>query len=116
MITIFCEYTIKIIYIEYIMQEELDRPEKKFMTKYRLLDIATKNKLKEFLIELRENIYEYNGLTIFYSDTRTFQTIFPLLQILSKNIQTLSIGGDCTSHPISWTPDDFIIPDDILFE
>lgn len=85
-----------------------------FMIEYKLLDTHSQNKLKEFFIELKRNGRDWNGLTVFYSDSKTFNTIYPLLQILSPNIQTLSIGGDSTFHPISWTPSEFIIPDNIL--
>jgi hypothetical protein len=85
-----------------------------FIIEYKLLDTHTQNKLKDFFIELKKNARDWNGLTVFYSDSTTFNTIYPLLQILSPNIQTLSIGGDTTFHPISWTPSEFIIPDNIL--
>jgi hypothetical protein len=85
-----------------------------FIEKYKTLDVICQNKLKEFFIEYKKHARDWNGLTIFYSDSKTFDTIYPLLQILSPNIQTLSIGGDTTFHPISWTPSEFIIPDDIF--
>jgi len=82
-----------------------------FMDKYQKLEVHIQNKLKDFFIEYKKHNKEWNGLTVFYSDTTTFNLIYPLLQILSPNIQTLSIGGDSTFHPISWTPSQFIIPD-----
>ena len=84
-----------------------------FMDKYQKLDVHIQNKIKDFFIEYKKHAKEWNGLTVFYSDTTTFNLIYPLLQILSPNIQTLSIGGDSTFHPISWTPSQFIIPDNI---
>jgi len=87
-----------------------------FMIEYKLLDTQSQNKLKEFFIEFKKNARDWNGLTVFYSDSKTFNTIYPLLQILSKNIQTLSIGGDSMFHPISWTPSEFIIPYDLIPE
>ena len=90
--------------------------ELKFMSKYRLLDIFIKNKIKDLIISIKEDLYEFNGLTVFYGDAKIFEIIYPLLQMLCKNIQTLSIGGNSTIHPISWTPGYFIIPNDILFE
>ena len=84
-----------------------------FMDKYQKLDVHIQNRLKDFFIEYKKHAKEWNGLTVFYSDTTTFNLIYPLLQILSPNIQTLSIGGDSTFHPISWTPSQFIIPDNI---
>jgi|LakMenEpi03Aug12_release.lakeMendotaPanAssembly.Ray.scaffolds.fasta_scaffold1212715_1 hypothetical protein len=90
--------------------------EKIFMEKYRLLDETIKHKLKTFLIEIKEDLYECNGLKVFYSDTTTFNIIYPLLQILCQSIQTLSIGGNSDVHPVSWTPCELIIPNEILFE
>jgi hypothetical protein len=90
--------------------------ELKFMSKYRLLDIHIRDKIKDLIISIKEDLYECNGLTVFYGDAEIFKIIYPLLQILCKNIQTLSIGGNSTIHPISWTPGYFIIPNDILFE
>ena len=90
--------------------------EKLFMDKYKLLDTSTKHKLKTFLIDIKEDLYECNGLKVFYGDTSSFDVIYPLLQILCKNIQTLSVGGNSDSHPISWTPYELMIPNDILFE
>lgn len=84
-----------------------------FMDKYQKVDVNIQNRLKDFFIEYKKHAKEWNGLTVFYSDTTTFNLIYPLLQILSPNIQTLSIGGDSTFHPISWTPSQFIIPDNI---
>lgn len=94
------------------MEENID-VNTHFMIHYKLLDQHCQNKLKEFIIEFKKHSNDWNGLTIFYSDTKTFDAIYPLLQILSKNIQTLSIGGDSTFHPISWTPSEFVIPDNI---
>ncbi len=90
--------------------------EELFMKKYKLLDTYTKQKLKTFLIDIKEDLYECNGLKVFYGDTITFDIIYPLLQILCKNIQTLSVGGNSNFHPVSWTPSELIIPNDILFE
>ena len=87
-----------------------------FMEKYKTLNDHSQTKLKEFFIEYEKHYREWNGLTVFYSDAQTFDTIYPLLQILSKNIQTLSIGGDTSFHPISWTPSEFIIPNDIFLK
>lgn len=84
-----------------------------FMDKYQKLDVDSQNKLKDFFIEYKQHSKEWNGLTVFYSSTKIFNTVYPLLQILSPNLQTLSIGGDTTFHPISWTPSQFIIPDNI---
>jgi hypothetical protein len=90
--------------------------EELFMEKYKLLDHETKRQLKTFLIEIKEDLYDCNGLKVFYGDTVTFNIIYPLLQILCKNIQTLSVGGNSDFHPVSWTPYELIIPNDILFE
>jgi hypothetical protein len=84
-----------------------------FYEKYPTLDVYSQNKLKDFFIDYKKYAKEWNGLTVIYCDTLTFNLIYPLLQILSPNIQTLSIGGDSTFHPISWTPSQFIIPDNI---
>jgi hypothetical protein len=94
----------------------MDILQKLFMEKYNLIDIYSKQKLKQFLIEIKEDLYECNGLKVFYGDTKTFNTIYPLLRILCKNIQTLSPGGNNHAHPINWTPCELIIPNDILFE
>jgi hypothetical protein len=75
-----------------------------FMEKYNSLDAPTQALLKEFLSEV--NIHE--GLTVFISNNETFQQLYPLLKMLSPNMQTLSVGGNF--HPISWTPGEFIIP------
>lgn len=90
--------------------------EKIFMDKYKLLDQYTKQKLKLFLIEIKEDMYDCNGLKVFYGETATFNKIYPLLQILCRNIQTLSPGGNSNIHPVSWTPFEMIIPNDLLFE
>jgi hypothetical protein len=94
----------------------MDTYEKLFMKKYNLIDNYSKQKLKQFLVEIKEDLYECNGLKVFYGDTKTFNIIYPLLQILCKNIQTLSPGGNSRVHPVSWTPFELIIPNDILFE
>ena len=92
---------------------ENNYPRMLFMEKYETLDMYSQNKLKEFFIQYNIHSKDWNGLTVIYSDTKTFNLIYPLLQILSPNIQTLSIGGDATFHPISWTPSEFVIPDNI---
>jgi hypothetical protein len=91
------------------MEENIDI-NTKFMNQYKLLDEQCQNILEKFFIEYKKNYREWNGLTVIYCDSKIFNNIYPLLQILSINIQTLSIGGDCSFHPISWTPSDFIIP------
>jgi hypothetical protein len=92
---------------------ENNDPRMLFMEKYQILDIYSQNKLNDFFIEYNKHSRDWNGLTVIYCDTKTFNLIYPLLQILSPNIQTLSIGGDSTFHPISWTPSEFVIPDNI---
>lgn len=97
------------------MLEKYKMSEKLFMSKYILLDNISKELLKKFLIEIKEDLYECNGLKVFYGDTKIFETIYPLLSILCENIQTLSIGGNSTVHPITWTPRQMLIPNEILF-
>ena len=89
---------------------ENNDPRMLFMEKYQTLDIYSQTKLDDFFIEYNKHSRDWNRLTVIYCDTKTFNLIYPLLQILSPNIQTLSIGGDSTFHPISWTPSEFVVP------
>ena len=57
------------------MLEKYKMSEKLFMSKYILLDNISKELLKKFLIEIKEDLYEYNGLKVFYGDTKIFNTI-----------------------------------------
>ena len=84
------------------MVENYD-PRMLFIEKYQTLDVYSKNKLKEFFTKYKIHVRDWNGLTVFYSNSKTFNTIYPLFQ-------TLSIGGDSTFHGHHLN---FIIPDNI---
>ena len=64
--------------------------EELFMKKYKLLEHETKHKLKTFLIDIKEDLYDCNGLKVFYGDTATFNIILSLL--ISLHIKIFSFS------------------------
>ena len=80
------------------------------------LDEETQTKLDHFIAGIEEVGQHMVGETIYNGDMELLYKFIPCLQAISSTITYYKIDIDENKyiHKLKWTPDDFIIPTDVL--
>lgn len=80
------------------------------------LDKKTQIKLDHFIAGIEEVGQHMVGETIYHGDVELLDKFMPCLQSISSTITyyKIDVYENKYIHKLQWTPDDFIIPPDVL--